>query len=59
MNIKRRIKPKTRFSHQVTIEEAIWNALVDHCLRHNQNPGEVIEAALAQHIDKDLRSDFG
>lgn len=59
MNIKRQTKPRTRFPHQVTIEESVWQTLVAHCLRHNQNPGEVIEESLAKHLDKDLREEFG
>ena len=59
MPLKRSLKPRTRHVHSVTIEDEIWAALVEHCLRHNINPGEVIEAALKRQIDKDLAESFG
>jgi len=59
MQLKRSMKPRTRHVHSVTIEDDVWSALIEHCMRHNQNPGEVIEAALKRQIDKDLGEAFG
>jgi hypothetical protein len=59
MQLKRSLQPRTRHVHSVTVEDAIWAALLEHCMRHNQNPGEVVEAALKRQIDKDLSESFG
>lgn len=59
MQLKRQLKPRDRHVHSLTVRDSVWTALVEHCIRHNQNPGEVVEAALAKHLDTDLREAFG
>lgn len=58
MQVKRRLQPRTRGSHNVVIEDEVWNALLDYAVDHNMHPGQIIEAALRKHLSM-KPGDFG
>lgn len=59
MRYQRKLTPRTRHVHSITIEDDVWAWLIEHCLRHNMNPGDVVEQALPKHLDPELKEQAG